>query len=338
MLPERIKQVEYLKPGEPEQLSLGEGPMLTPSAGEVLIRVRAAGVNRPDVLQRQGLYPPPEDANPRLGLEVSGEVVALGEGAERWEVGDAVCALVNGGGYAEYALAGASHCLPVPEGLALADAAALPETTFTVWHNLWQRGRLQRGETLLVHGGASGIGTTAIQMAKALGVRVLVTAGGEQKCRACEALGADAAFDYQTQDFVKEVKCLTDGQGADVILDMVGGDYIQRNFSAAAREGRIVNIAFLKGGEATVNFLPLMLKRLTLTGSTLRAQSDAVKVQVARELEQTIWPLIASGAIRPLISERCALADVAQAHRLMESNRLIGKILLLPESDSKANS
>lgn len=303
-----------------------------PGPGQVLLEVAAAGVNRPDVLQRQGLYPPPEGASPILGLEVSGRVAALGSQASRWQAGDAVCALVNGGGYADYVLAQADHCLPLPRGLDPVEAAALPEALFTVWHNLWQRAGLQAGEWLLIHGGASGIGTTAIQMARALDVKVLVTAGGPDKCRACEALGAEAAIDYRERDFVTEVKRLTGGQGAQVILDMVGGDYIQRNFSAAAKEGRIVNIAFLKGSRAEVDFMPLMLKRLTLTGSTLRAQSNALKAAIARELEERIWPLLDRGRIKPQVSHRFPLEQAAEAHRLMESNRLIGKIVLTLDS------
>lgn len=329
-LPERMEQIQYPQAGGPEQLRLNEGPRPEPGAGEVLIRVAAAGVNRPDVLQRQGLYPAPEGASPVLGLEVAGEIVAMAPGVSRWQLGDRVCALVNGGGYAQYALAPEQQCLPVPANLDEQDAAALPEAAFTVWHNLWQRAGLQTGETLLVHGGASGIGTMAIQMAKALGVNVIVTAGGPEKCQACTQLGADAAIDYREQDFVAQVKRLTEGRGADVILDMVGGDYIQRNMSAAAKEGRIVNIAYLNGSKVTVDFVPMMLKRLTLTGSTLRAQSGEVKAGIARELEQRIWPLIALGRIRPPVNHRFTLAQAADAHRLMESNRLIGKILLIP--------
>jgi len=324
-----MRYVHYDSAGEPSVLTLAEGPAPQPRAHEVLIQVAAAGVNRPDVLQRQGLYPPPDDASPVLGLEVSGTVVAVGEGVQRWQLGDRVCALVNGGGYAEYAVAPADQCLPVPEGLDLEDAAALPETLFTVWHNLWQRARLQPGETLLIHGGASGIGTTAIQLAKALGNTVIVTAGSREKCDACRALGADRAICYRDEDFVTEVKTFTDGQGADVILDMVGGDYVQRNIKAAAKEGRIVNIAFLGGSKVEVDLMPLMLKRLTLTGSTLRAQSTEVKASIARELEQRVWPLIALGRVKPLINHRFALSDASKAHELMESNTLIGKILLV---------
>jgi len=326
-----MRYLDYEPGGEADSLHWQTLPRPEPGPGQVLLKVAASGVNRPDVLQRRGLYPPPEGASSILGLEVSGEVAALGPEVSRWQTGDRVCALVNGGGYADYVLAEADQCLPLPQGLDLIQAAALPEALFTVWHNLWQRAGLQAGEWLLVHGGASGIGTTAIQVAKALGVRVLVTAGGSDKCRACEALGAEAAIDYREQDFVAEVKRLTGGQGAQVILDMVGGDYIQRNFSAAAKEGRIVNIAFLKGSKADVDFMPLMLKRLTLTGSTLRAQSNTTKAAIARELEERIWPLLALGRIKPQVNHQYPLEQAAEAHRLMESNRLIGKIVLTPD-------
>lgn len=313
--------------GDVQVMQLQQMPVPQPGAYEVLIRVKAAGVNRPDVLQRQGVYPPPADASPILGLEVAGVVVACGTEVKNWREGDAVCALVNGGGYAQFALAPAAQCLPVPAGFSFIQAAGLPETLFTVWHNLFQRAQLRSGETLLVHGGASGIGTSAIQLAVALGVTVFATAGGEQKCAACAQLGA-VAIDYQREDFVERVKQLTLGQGADVILDMVGGDYIQRNFSAAAKDGRIVNIAFLKGSKQTVDFMPLMLKRLTLTGSTLRAQSAEAKAQIARELHENVWPLLAQKKIQPVIDSVFPLAQVAQAHARMESNQHIGKIIL----------
>lgn len=323
-----MRYLDYKPSCGAEALHWQTAPRPEPGPGQVLLKVAAAGVNRPDVLQRQGLYPPPEGASPILGLEVSGQVAALGPAVNRWQPGDQVCALVNGGGYADYVLAEADQCLPLPAGMSLIQAAALPEALFTVWHNLWQRAGLKAGEWLLIHGGASGIGTTAIQMARALDVKVLVTAGGPDKCRACEALGAEAAIDYRAQDFVAEVKRLTQGQGAQVILDMVGGDYIQRNFSAAAKEGRIVNIAFLKGSKAEVDFMPLMLKRLTLTGSTLRAQSNTTKAAIACELEEHIWPLLEQGRIKPQVNHRFPLEQAAEAHRLMESNRLIGKIVL----------
>jgi putative PIG3 family NAD(P)H quinone oxidoreductase len=313
--------------GASDVLQLAQMPIPQPKPNEVLIKVHAAGINRPDILQRQGLYPAPENASPLLGLEVAGEVVACGADVQQWCVGDKVCALVDGSGYADYALAPAAQCLPIPTGYSYLQAAALPETFFTVWHNLFQRAALQAGETLLIHGGASGIGVAAIQIAQALGVRVIATAGSIAKCAAIEALGA-VAIHHREIDFVAEVKRLTQGQGVNVILDMVGGDYIQRNFSAAAKEGRIVNIAFLNGSRTTVDFMPLMLKRLTLTGSTLRAQSAAIKADIAAELKATVWPLLEAKKISPLIDSVFQLADVALAHDYMESNQHIGKIIL----------
>lgn len=316
--------------GGPSVMRLESGPRPSPGEGQLLIEVAACGVNRPDVMQRQGLYPPPEDASPVLGLEVAGRVVEVGPSVTRWRPGDAICALVNGGGYADHALAPASQCLPVPEGLPLEEAAALPEALFTVWHNVWQRAGFQPGESLLVHGGASGIGTTAVQLARALDHPVMTTAGSPEKCDICRELGADPAINYRECDFATEVKAATGGRGVDVILDMVGGDYIQRNFKAAARDGRIVNIAFLKGSRAEVDFMPLMLKRLSLTGSTLRAQSAETKAAIARELEQRIWPLLKLRRIKPQVNHRFSLAEAAKAHELMESNQLIGKIVLVP--------
>ena len=315
------------QPGAAGLMHLAQAPVPSVAPGQVLIRVAAAGVNRPDILQRQGLYPPPADASPVLGLEVAGEVIAKGEGVERWQLGDQVCALVNGGGYATHALAPGDQCLPIPAGLSLLQAAALPETLFTLWHNLVQRAHLQAGERLLVHGGASGIGTMAIQLARALGAQVFVTAGSAAKCATCERLGAQA-INYHEQDFVAEIKARTAGQGVEVILDMVGGDYVQRNFAAAAKDGRIVNIAFLQGSQVQLDLMPLMLKRLTLTGSTLRAQAPAAKAQIARELEQQLWPLIAAGNILPVIDSVYSLAQVAQAHQRMESNQHIGKLVM----------
>lgn len=328
-LPRQMLQVAIREPGDADVLVPQQGPLPEARPGEVLIRVAAAGVNRPDVMQRQGLYPPPADASPLPGLEVAGEIVALGEGTGGWQTGDRVCALVNGGGYAGYAVAPADQCLPVPVGLSLAEAAALPEAAFTVWHNLWQRARLQPGESLLVHGGSSGIGSFAIQLATAMGVRVFATAGSEEKCESCRALGAEVAINYRDEDFVAVVKEFTEGRGVDVILDMVGGDYIQRNFSAAAREARLVSIAFMQGSRVNVDLMPIMIKRLTLTGSTLRAQSAGVKAGIARELREQVWPLIGQRLLRPLITARFPLQEAAAAHRLMESGRLIGKIVLL---------
>lgn len=313
--------------GDASNLQLAQMAIPEPKPDEVLIKVYAAGVNRPDILQRQGLYPAPENASPILGLEVAGEIVACGVNVKRWQLGDNVCALVDGGGYADYALAPAAQCLPMPADYSYVQAAALPETFFTVWHNLFQRAHLQAGETLLIHGGASGIGVAAIQIARAFGINIIATAGSAAKCAAIERLGAQA-INYRERDFVAEVKQLTQGLGANVILDMVGGDYIQRNFSAAAKDGRIVNIAFLNGSKTMVDFMPLMLKRLTLTGSTLRAQPAAVKANIAAELELNIWPLVKAKTISPLIDSVFALSDVAAAHRHMESNQHIGKIIL----------
>lgn len=302
-------------------------PKPSPMADQVLIRVCAAGINRPDILQRQGMYPAPADASPILGLEVAGEIVACGEDVSVWSVGDKVCALVNGGGYAEYAVAPAAQCLPIPQGFSYVQAAALPETFFTVWHNLWQRAQLTSGESLLVHGGASGIGTTAIQLAVARGVRVFTTVGSVAKAEACEQLGA-IAINYREQDFVAVIKEQTQGKGVDVILDMVGGSYIQRNFSVAAKDARIVNIAFLQGSKIEVDFMPLMLKRLTLTGSTLRAQSPQIKASIAQQLKQQVWPLLDAQHIKPVIDSVFPFANAAQAHARMESNLHIGKIIL----------
>lgn len=313
--------------GDASNLQLAQMAIPEPKPDEVLIKVYAAGVNRPDILQRQGLYPAPENASPILGLEVAGEIVACGVNVKRWQLGDNVCALVDGGGYADYALAPAAQCLPMPADYSYVQAAALPETFFTVWHNLFQRAHLQAGETLLIHGGASGIGVAAIQIARAFEINIIATAGSAAKCAAIERLGAQA-INYRERDFVAEVKQLTQGLGANVILDMVGGDYIQRNFSVAAKDGRIVNIAFLNGSKTMVDFMPLMLKRLTLTGSTLRAQPAAVKANIAAELELNIWPLVKAKTISPLIDSVFALSDVAAAHRHMESNQHIGKIIL----------
>ncbi|WP_242523937.1 NAD(P)H-quinone oxidoreductase [Microbulbifer salipaludis] len=325
-----MRYVDLREHGGPETLFIAEGEIPVAGDGEVLIRVTAAGVNRPDIVQRAGFYPPPAGASPVLGLEVAGDVVAVGPGVQRWNVGDRVCALTNGGGYAEYALAPEGQCLPVPFGLTDTEAAALPETFFTVWSNLVQRAELRAGEVLLVHGGSSGIGTSAIQIAANLGARVFATAGSAEKCAACERLGAERAINYREQDFVEEIHAATEGRGADVILDMVGGDYVNRNIQCAALNGRIVNIAFLAGAKVEVNMLPVMLKRLTLTGSTLRPQSLAMKAAIARELESLVWPLIEAGKIHPQLAATFALQDVADAHRLMESGRHIGKIVLTP--------
>lgn len=323
-----MRYIDLPEYGGPEVMRLAEGDRPEPRAGEVLIRVEAAGINRPDVFQRMGLYPPPPGASPVMGLEVAGEVVALGEDAERWQPGDRVCALANGGGYAEYCAVPATQCLPIPSGFSAAQAAALPETFFTVWSNIYDRGGLKAGEVFLVHGGSSGIGTTAIQLAAALGARVFATAGSDDKCAACEKLGADKAINYRSTDFVAAVREATDGYGADVILDMVGGDYVDRNIQLAAPDGRIINIAFLQGSRVEVDLLPVMLKRLVLTGSTLRPQSAAVKAAIARALEAQAWPLLASGRIQPQLAATYPLEQVEAAHRLMESSKHIGKIVL----------
>ena len=327
-LPETMTAVEITEDGGPDVLKPTTRPVPETQAGEVLIKVAAAGVNRPDMVQRQGLYPAPPGASDIPGLEVAGTIVAIGADAGGWAIGDGVTALVTGGGYAEYCAAPVPQCLAVPQGLSLVEAAALPETFFTVWSNVFDRAGLEPGETFLVHGGSSGIGTTAIQLAKAQGARVLITAGSDEKCAACRELGADRAINYRTEDFVEIVKEETGGKGADVILDMVGGDYVARNIKAAAVDGRIVNIAFLKGPKVEVNLLPVMLKRLTLTGSTLRARSVGFKGAIAGRLKETVWPLIEAGRVKPVIHATFPLAQAADAHRLMETSAHIGKIML----------
>ncbi|WP_432740927.1 NAD(P)H-quinone oxidoreductase [Methylobacter sp. G7] len=302
--------------------------MPTPSANQVLIKVAAAGVNRPDVMQRQGLYPPPPGASDIPGLEVAGTIQALGDNVSHLHEGDRVCALVTGGGYAEYCLASAALCLPILEGLSFTQAAALPETFFTVWSNVFDRAHFQPGETLLVHGGSSGIGTTAIQLAKAFNAKIIVTASSKAKCEFCLQLGADAAINYQEQDFVEEIKRLTDNQGVAIILDMIGGDYFPRNLKCMADDGRLVQIAIQNGSKTELNLLPVMLKRLTITGSTLRARDDAFKAAIAKQLLEKVWPLLASGSIKPVIHSTFALTDAAKAHQLMESSQHIGKIIL----------
>jgi len=315
-------------PGAAENMKLAECEQPQPGPGEVLIEVAAAGVNRPDVLQRQGKYPPPPGASPILGLEVAGKIVELGAGVDPSLKGQQVCALVNGGGYAEYVSVAATQCLPVPKGLSLIEAAALPETFFTVWTNVFDRAGLKSGESLLVHGGSSGIGSTAIQLAKAFGATVFTTAGSEEKCRFCRELGADLAINYREEDFVEAINKATNDRGVDVILDMVGGDYIPRNIQIAAPEGRIVSIAFLSGPQATVNFAPMMVKRLVLTGSTLRPRSAEVKGAIARSLKEKVWPLLEAGKIKPIIAAEFAFNEVVEAHRLMESSAHMGKIVL----------
>ena len=328
MLPKSMTVIEAREAGGPEVLVAGERPVPTPGPGEVLIEVAAAGINRPDVLQRQGLYPPPKGASDLLGLEVAGKVVALGQDATRFKQGDEVCALVNGGGYAEFCVAPEATTLPVPDGLTLEEAAALPETVFTVWHNVFERAALKQGEWLLVHGGGSGIGTTAIQLASALGAKVMATVGSAAKVKDCEALGAIRAINYREEDYVEAAREITGGYGADVILDMVGGDYIERNLRAAALEGRIVQIAFLKGSKVEIDLMRLMMRRLTLTGSTLRAQPPEAKARMARAIQERVWPLIAQGKVKPIIDSTFKLIDAAGAHKRIDDPEHIGKIML----------
>src|SRR5690606_22277263 len=318
MIPDEMRAIGISAPGGPEMLVPVTRPVPRPQAGEILIRTEVAGVNRPAALQRAGSYAPPPGASDLPGLEAAGTVAAVGPGVSRWREGDAVCALLPGGGYAEYVVTPADHALPVPEGLSMAEAAALPETFFTVWHNVFERGRLEAGETFLVHGGSSGIGTTAIQLASARGARVFATAGSPEKCAACEQLGAERAINYREEDFVEVVRAATEKRGVDVILDMVGGDYLARDVRALALEGRLVMIAFLGGAKTELNFAQVMTKRLTITGSTLRPQSDESKARIAAALEAEVWPLIAAGRIRPVMDRTYPLAEAASAHTRME--------------------
>lgn len=327
-LPEKMTAVAISEPGGPMVLKPEQRTVPRPGPGEILLRVRAAGINRPDVLQRKGAYPPPPGASDLPGLEAAGEVAAIGEGVKRWQVGDRVTALTPGGGYAEFCVVHETNALPVPHGFTFTEAAAVPETYFTVWHNVFQRGGLLEGETLLVHGGSSGIGTTAIQLAAALGSKVIATAGSAEKCAACAALGAMRAINYREEDFVAAVKEETDGRGADVILDMIGGDYVDRNYSAAAMDGRIVQIAFLNGAKATADFSKLMMKRLTHTGSTLRPRSVAFKARIATDLEAHVWPLFAARKIAPVMDMIYPLHEAWRAHERMEEGTHIGKIVL----------
>jgi putative PIG3 family NAD(P)H quinone oxidoreductase len=320
--------IDIQHPGGPEVLLLAFHPIPQPGSECILVRVEAAGVNRPDVLQRRGLYPPPPGASEIPGLEIAGEVVALGEGTKRFNIGDKVCALVAGGGYAEYCIVHESNALPVPPGLSMIEAAALPETFFTVWANLFQRGKLRMGETVLVHGGASGIGTTATMLAKAFGARVIVTVGSEEKQEACLRLGADLAINYHSQDFVEETKRFTNGKGADVVVDIIAGDYVARNYKVAALNGRIIQIGVQNGPARELNLMPMLAKRLTHTGSTLRSRSIQEKAQIADELEQNVWPLLEQGKLKPLIFRSFRLEEAAKAHALMESGAHIGKIVL----------
>lgn len=314
--------------GGPEVLACAAHPIPQPASGDVLVKVQAAGINRPDMLQRRGLYPPPAGASEIPGLEIAGEVIASGEEAARFKLGDKVCALVAGGGYAEYCVVHESNALPLPHGLSMVEAAALPETFFTVWVNLFQRGKLKAGETVLIHGGSSGIGTTAIMLSKAFGATVLVTVGSKEKCQACLALGADMAINYRLQDFVEESRKFTGGKGVDVVVDIIAGDYVARNYKAAALNGRIVQIGVQNGPARELNLMAMLAKRLTHTGSTLRSRSVAEKAQIAQELEQQVWPMLQEGKLKPLIYRVFRLEEAARAHALMESSSHIGKIVL----------
>ena len=332
-LPAAMRAVEITEPGGPEVLKPAERPVPAPGEGEVLVRVQAAGVNRPDVMQRKGQYPPPKSVTDIPGLEIAGTIAAVGPGVTGWAVGDPVCALVAGGGYAEYCLAPAPQCLPLPKGVSMVEAAALPETFMTVWDNVFTRGGLKAGETLLVHGGSSGIGTTAIQLAHAFGARVFATAGSAEKCAACEKLGAEKAINYRDEDFVEVVEDATDGKGVDEILDMVGGDYVARNLNALASRGRLVQIAVQKGTKAEIAVHLIMMKQLTFTGSTLRARPVAEKALVVEALRENAWPLIEAGKVKPVIHATFPLEKADEAHALMDSSAHIGKIVLIVHDD-----
>ncbi|MFV2032355.1 MAG: NAD(P)H-quinone oxidoreductase [Gammaproteobacteria bacterium] len=327
-IPQQMNAITTREHGEPDVMQLSTATTPIPGANEVLVQVTAAGINRPDVMQRQGMYPPPPGAPDILGLEIAGTVVAIGEEVTELGIGDQVCALVAGGGYAEYCIAASSLCMSIPKGMDMVSAAALPETFFTVWTNVFERGALKSGESLLVHGGTSGIGTTAIQLAKQFGASVYVTAGSAEKCQACIDLGADAAINYKTEDFEERIESLTDAQGVNLILDMVGGDYLPRNLKCLAVEGRLVQIALQRGPKVEMNLLPIMLKRLTITGSTLRPRSIEEKAQIASSLRKQVWPLMDKAVVRPLIHATFPLADAAEAHRMMERSEHIGKIVL----------
>ncbi len=323
-----MRAINIINSGISSSLQIDQHPTPIPKTDEVLIKVHAAGVNRPDIMQRQGLYPPPAGTTDILGLEVAGTIAALGSNITHLNIGDKVCALITGGGYAEYCTASAQLCLAIPDAFSFIEAAALPETYFTVWSNVFDRASLQASETLLVHGGSSGIGTTAIQLAKAFGAKVIVTAGSEEKCRFCTELGADLAINYPQQDFVAEIKRHTNNKGVDVILDMIGGNYLARNIECMDFDARLVQIALQKGIKAELNLLPVMLKRLTLTGSTLRSRSSGFKAQIAEQLLKNVWPLLARGQIKPIIYQTFPLAEAAEAHALMESSLHMGKIIL----------
>jgi putative PIG3 family NAD(P)H quinone oxidoreductase len=331
-LPESMLAIDIQRPGGPQELVASSHPLPVPGAGQLLVQVAAAGVNRPDVFQRMGSYPAPKGASPIPGLEFSGRVVAVGDGVSRFQAGDFICALVAGGGYAEYCIVHEKNALPIPDGLTLLEAAALPETFFTVWSNVFQRGHLSAGETVLIHGGTSGIGTVATMLAKSFGAHVIVTVGSSEKCHAALALGAEAAINYREQDFVTEIKRLTEGRGADMIVDLIAGEYVAKNYAAAAVDGRIVQIGVQNGIANGVNFGLMLVKRLTHTGSTLRARSIDDKASIAHELEAKVWPLLASGRIKPQIFRTLPLAEAAQAHTLMESSTHVGKIMLVTDA------
>ena len=327
-LPASMRYIAAREPGPPDVLAIAEGPLPQLKAGEVLIEVSHAGVNRPDCAQRAGTYPPPPDASPIIGLEIAGTIVACPADVASWRTGDVVCALTPGGGYAEYCTAPAAYCLPLPHGLSLLEAASLPENYFTVWHNVFERGRLQEGEKLLVHGGSSGIGLSAIQLAKAFGATVITTVGSAEKAAYCRGIGADHAINYRERDFAAEVAAITAKRGVDVVLDMVGGDYIEKNLKCLALEGRLVIIAFLRGSRAEVDWRFIMLKRLTVTGSTMRATPHERKAAIAQALRERVWPLFEAGRLKPVIYRVCPLPEAAAAHALMESSQHIGKIML----------
>jgi NADPH2:quinone reductase len=329
-LPQSMKAIEIASPGGPEVLKLASLPKPEPSPNELLVKVKAAGVNRPDVLQRRGGYPPPPGAPLTPGLEIAGTVAAKGDLTQRFAIGEEIMALVPGGGYAEYCVVAEANAMPLPRGLTLIEAGAVPETFMTVWTNVFDRARLKRGETFLVHGGSSGIGTTAIMLASAFGAQVFATAGSAEKCKACESLGAKRAINYREADFADEILRATDNRGADVVLDMVGGGYVEKNIRCAAKDGRIVSIAFLQGSKVEIDLLPMMLKRLTLTGSTLRPRSIEEKAAICRALENHVWPLMAQRKVKPQIYKTFPLVDAAKAHALMESSEHIGKIVLIP--------
>lgn len=328
MLPTTMRYVATHGSGAAEVMRITNGPLPAPAAHEVLIKVQYAGVNRPDVAQRSGNYAPPPGASPIMGLEVAGEIAAIGTDVSAWKVGDLVCALTPGGGYAEFCTAPAAHCLPIPAGLSMLEAAGVPENFFTVWVNLFETCRLQAGEKFLVHGGSSGIGLTAIQLAKAFGAQVFTTVGNEEKAAFCQSIGANHVFNYKTQDWVAEIAAITQKKGINVILDMVGGSYIEKNLRSLALEGRYCFIAFLEGGKAEIDFRPLMMKRQTITGSTLRARPDGQKAAIATALKENVWPLLAAKKVRPVINKTFNLEQIVEAHQLMESSTHIGKIML----------